>query len=106
MTITLGAVIECVVLAVGGVSTVVTLRTTVATLKSELKDSKEETKDDIAGIQLELRKIGEVLTKQAEAAARLDAIDTRLNGHEKDIRELRHGDGFIRGGHGIDKEYA
>jgi ABC-type hemin transport system substrate-binding protein len=76
-------------------------------LKSEMAESKKETKDDIAGIQSEIRKIGDVLTKQAAAETRLDGIDTRLNGLERDIRELRHGEGFVRGqfGRTVDKEY-
>jgi hypothetical protein len=105
MTITLGAIIEAGIFGIGGITTVVTLKSTVSTLKRDMATSKKETREDIAGIQTEIRKLGEVVIKQAAADTRLNAIDDRLAGFEKDIRELRHGEGFIRGQRGIEREY-
>jgi hypothetical protein len=63
---------------------------TAATLKN-LKDS-------VAAIQTEIKKIGEVLINQADQNRRLIHL-------EEDVRELRHGEGFVRGPKGIDREY-
>jgi hypothetical protein len=49
--------------------------------------------------------MGDVLTKMAVAENRLDNTDTRLTNVERDIRDLRCGEGFIRGTQGLDREY-
>ncbi len=75
--------------------------TTSATLKAlteEVSDSKHETKESIGAIQIEIKKIGEVLINQADQNRRIIHL-------EDDVRELRHGNGFIRGPVGIDREY-
>lgn len=66
----------------------------------------------ILSAQDEIKKFGDILIKVADMRgelkvmdSRLTAMDTRLAATEKDIRDLRHGDGFIRGPRGIDKEY-
>lgn len=61
----------------------------------------------IANIQEEIKKLGEVLVKMADMRGDIRTLNTRLTTAELDIRELRHGDGFIRGklGQGTDKEY-
>lgn len=97
-TITLGNMIEMAIFVVGGVAALATLKTTVTTLKTDVAESKKETKESIAGLQSEIKKIGEVLINQADQNRRIIHL-------EDDVRELRHGDGFVRGNHGIDKEY-
>jgi hypothetical protein len=84
--------------------------TTAATLQAlaiEVGDSKRETKesierneratrDSIASMQSEIKKIGEVLINQADQNRRIIHL-------EDDVRELRHGRGFIKAS--IDGEY-
>lgn len=94
-TITIGNLIEIGSIVGGGLLVLVTLRNTVTGLK-----------EDVTSIQDELRKMGDILTKMAVAETRLDNTDTRLTTVERDIRELRHGQGFVRGPSGIDREYA
>ena len=68
-------------------------------LTTEVADSKRETKESIGAIQTEIKKIGEVLINQADQNRRIIHL-------EDDVRELRHGNGFIRGPSGIDREYG
>lgn len=87
-TITIGNVIEISVIALGGIITVVTLKNRITNITTDLVDMKQE-----------IKKVGEVLIKMA-------VTDQRVTNLERDVRELRHGDGFIRGVQGIDKEYS
>jgi hypothetical protein len=57
------------------------------------------------GMQVEIKKLGEILIAQADIRAELRGFGNRLSITEQDIRDLRKGDGFIRGPHGVDKEY-
>jgi uncharacterized coiled-coil protein SlyX len=61
----------------------------------------------IDGIQSEIRKLVEAVGKMADMRTEIRVLDERLNRSEIDIRELRHGRGFIRGGGGggVDGEY-
>jgi len=94
-TISIGSLIQVVVILVGGLSVLVTLRNTVSGLK-----------EDVTCIQYELRKMGDILTKMAVAETRLDNADTRIAQIESDIRDLRKGVGWVRGHHGVDGEYV
>lgn len=67
-------------------------------LTTEVSDGKRETKESIGAIQTEIKKIGEVLINQADQNRRIIHL-------EDDVRELRHGRGFIQGQAGIDREY-
>ena len=86
-TITIGNVIEISVIAAGGIITIITLKNRISNITTDLVDMKQE-----------IKKVGEVLIKMA-------ITDQRVTNLERDVRELRHGDGFIRGVTGIDKEY-
>jgi len=86
-TITIGNIIEISVIAAGGLITIVTLKNKIYGITSDIVDMKQE-----------LRKVGEVLIKMA-------ITDQRVTNLEKDLRDLRRGDGFIRGPGGLDKEY-
>ena len=86
-TITIGNLIEITVIAVGGIITFARLTNRIAAMSGDLVDMKQE-----------IKKVGEILIKMA-------VTDQRVANLEKDVRELRHGDGFIRGARGIDKEY-
>ena len=87
-TITIGNIIEIASIIVGGITVFVTLRNTVANIK-----------DEVQGMQTEIKKLADVITRMA-------VTDIRLTNIEQDIRELRHGRGFIRGEGGIEKEYG
>lgn len=76
-TITVGNIIEITVILLGGLATLITLRNTVNNLKNDMTDMKTE-----------IKKVGEVLIKMA-------VTDNRLTNLEQDIRELKHGEGFV-----------
>ncbi|OKO83371.1 hypothetical protein AC629_22780 [Bradyrhizobium sp. NAS80.1] len=120
LTITLGTIIETSVLAFGGITALVTLRNTVSTLKTQMETSKQETKEQMeaskrenkeqfAGIQSELKKMGEILIDMARFEERFTNLDRRVTAHGRQIDELRHGDGFVRNhtaaDPGINREY-
>jgi hypothetical protein len=89
-TITIGNLVEIASIIGGGLMVMITLRGDVANIKAEM-----------GGIQLEVKKIGDVLITQADQNRRILHL-------EEDFRELRHGHGFIqtrRGVAGIDGEY-
>lgn len=107
LTISLGTIIETSVLAVGGIAALVTLRNTVTTLKAQMETSKTETKEQMetskrenkeqfAGIQSELKKLGEILIDMARFEERFTNLDKRVTAHGRQLDELRHGDGFVR----------
>lgn len=75
-----------------------TTAVTLLALTTEVSESKRETKESIGAIQIEIKKIGEVLINQADQNRRIIHL-------EDDVREMRHGHGFIQGGGGIDREY-
>ena len=88
-TITVGNLIEIASIIGGGLMVMVTLRGEVANMKAE-----------VGAIQIEIKKIGDVLITQADQNRRILHL-------EEEFRELRHGHGFIqtRGSPGIDREY-
>jgi hypothetical protein len=89
-TITIGNLIEIASIIGGGLMVMVTLRGDVANIKAEM-----------GGIQLEVKKIGDVLITRADQNRRILHL-------EEDFRELHHGQGFVqtRGdAQGIDGEW-
>jgi hypothetical protein len=88
-TITIGNLVEIASIIGGGLMVMITLRSDVANIKAE-----------VGGIQLEIRKINDVLITQADQNRRILHL-------EEDFRELRHGHGFIqsRSTPGIDRDY-
>jgi hypothetical protein len=94
-SITIGNIIEIVSIIVGGIVVFVTLRNTVANIKIQ-----------VDGMQIEIRKLGEILVAQADIRAELRGIDRRVSATEQDIRDLRKGRGFIQGDRtSVDGEY-
>lgn len=57
----------------------------------------------VDGIQSEIRKLVEAISKIADMRGDIRVIDTRLLACEDDVRELRHGRGFVR--ESVDREY-
>lgn len=88
-TISIGNLIEIVSIIGGGLMVLITMRGDVNNMKEE-----------IAAIQREIKTIGDVLITQA-------GQDQRILHLEESVRELRHGQGFIRGkfNRSVDGEY-
>jgi hypothetical protein len=86
-SITIGNLIEIASIIGGGLMVMVTLRGDVSNIKSEM-----------GGIQLEVKKIGDVLITQADQNRRILHL-------EEDFRELRHGHGFVQPRAPIDREF-
>jgi hypothetical protein len=94
-TITIGNIIEIASILAGGLTVFITLRNTVANIKTE-----------VAGMQLEIKKLGEILVAQADIRGELKVLSTRISATEEDIRNLRKGEGFITGRRSsVDGEY-
>lgn len=93
-TITIGNMLEAASVFGGGVLMLMRMRSDIGSLK-RADDSQGE---QIAGIQDEIKKIGEVLIKQATQ-------DQRILHLEKDLYDMKRGRGFIQGLRGIDHEY-
>ncbi len=82
-------VLQIAVIVGGGIFALATLRNTVGRLAS-----------DIVDVKAELKKLGDVLVTLAVTSKRLDNV-------EEDVRDLKHGRGFIkpRSDGGINGEY-
>jgi hypothetical protein len=93
-TITIGNIIEILVIAAGGISVFATMRTTVKNIN-----------DKVDGMQDEIKKLGDILIGQARFDEKLISLEHRVTVHDKLLDELRHGEGFVRGRQGIDREY-
>lgn len=94
-TITIGNIVEIISIIGGGLMVFATLRNTVANIKNE-----------VAGMQLEIKKLGEILIAQADIRGELKVLDTRISSTEEDVRNLRRGEGWITGRRtSVDGEY-
>ncbi len=93
-TITIGNIIEIMVIAAGGISVFATMRTTVRNISNK-----------VDGMQDEIKKLGDILIGQARFDEKLTNLERRVTVHDKLLDELRHGEGFVRGRQGIDREY-
>lgn len=91
-TVTMGNIIEIGVIAGGGLVAIVTVKNSVSNLGKDL----HHMRSDFDDMKKEIEKVGEVLIKMA-------VTDQRLLNAETDIRELRHGEGFVRDS--IEREY-
>lgn len=87
-TISIGTIAEVTIFVSGGIFALATLKSTVTTLKDNVEAGKQETKASIADLQSEIKKIGDILVNQADQNRRIIHL-------EDDVRELRHGHGFI-----------
>jgi len=84
-TITIGNIVEITAIVGGGFLFLITLQNTVGNLK-----------EDVSSMQGEIKKLGQVLIQMA-------VTTTRLDNHDREISDLKHGRGFIR--ESIDREY-
>ncbi len=85
-SISVGSLIQVVAFLGGGLFAFAALKTSVGQLQR-----------DVGGVQEEIKEMGKILTKMAVAETRLDNADRRLTNVESDLRDLRRGEGFIRG---------
>ena len=86
-TITIGNIVEIGSILIGGIYALATIKSNVSVIKTEVDE-----------MQAEIKKISEVLINQADQNRRIIHL-------EDDVRDLRRGEGFIRGPRGIDREY-
>lgn len=93
-SITVGNIIEIAVIAAGGLTVFTTMRNTVKNLNEK-----------VDGIQLEIKKLSDILITQARFDVRLGGMEQRVSAHDRRLEELSHGEGFVRGRAGIDREY-
>jgi len=91
-TITIGNIIEIATIAGGGLIASMTVKNSVNNLKGDLHNMKS----DFSDMKTEIKKVGEVLVQLAITGQRLTNI-------EQDIKELKHGEGFIQ--KAINREY-
>lgn len=100
-TITIGNIIEIVSIVVGGLLALFTLRRDV----SLLQVGADALKLELGQLQDEIKKLSEILVDLADIRGEIRVLASRVTASETDIRELRHGDGFIQGRRGVDREY-
>lgn len=99
-TITIGNIIEIASIVGGGILVLWTLKADVSTLKIGAKTLK----DDLGLMQNEIKKLGEILINLADIRGDVRVLGNRVTTTEQDIRELRHGEGFIKGPR-LEREY-
>lgn len=86
-SITAGNIIEIGSILIGGLYALATIKSNVGLLKTEVGE-----------MQNEIKKITDILINQADQNRRIIHL-------EDDLRELRHGRGFVQGQRGIDHEF-
>jgi hypothetical protein len=91
-TITIGNMIEIGSIVIGGFIVFMTLRYDVRALKSDTTGLKV----DFTSMQSEIKKLGDILINLADIRGEIKGLTQRVFTSEQDIRELRHGDGFIQ----------
>ena len=92
LSITFGNLIEIGSIVGGGIAVLVTLKSDVKALREMAKSLRSE----LAAMQTEIKELKDVLVELAKVRGEIKTLDVRMTGAEQDIREIRHGDGFIR----------
>lgn len=95
-------VIEVVSILGGGGLVLIRLGKTTGRVEAAMKLQAEE----IADLKGEVKVVNKLLTDVAVQKQRLDTMDMRIDTLDRRYDELRHGDGFVRGGRGVDREYS
>jgi hypothetical protein len=60
----------------------------------------------LVAMEQELKKLAEVIIAQAVQANRLDNQGSQLATLQREVSDLRRGEGWIKGQRGIDREYG
>ncbi len=97
-TITLMGVIDTLSILAGGLFALTKISNKVDTKIALLHADFITVKSDIIDMKAEIRKVNDILV-------RMNAADVRIERAEMDIRELRHGKGFVQGDRGVDHEW-
>ena len=84
-TITFGNIIEICTIAGGGLLALGTMRTKISNLTQRF----ESIQLDFSDMKKEIKALSDVMVKMA-------VTDQRLLGVEQDVRELKHGRGFVQ----------
>jgi cell division protein FtsB len=90
----LGIVLQTVIFLLGGYAML--LRTNATT---------EALKDEIKGMNEELKQLKDVVVTQAVQTNRLDNLSAQVTTIQRNVEDLRRGNGFVRGRQGVDGEY-
>jgi hypothetical protein len=102
----IGVIVQIVVLVLGGVATLITLKNTVATIKTDMAATKKENDKRFDGIQSELKKLSDILIGMARFDERLSNLDKRVTSHGRKLDDLSRGDGYVQGRRSsVDGEY-
>lgn len=100
-TVTLGNIIEIGSIILGGCAVLWTLKGDVRILKA----GADTLKLDLSAMQAEIKKLGEIMVNLADIRGDIKGLGIRLTMAEQDIREMKHGKGFVQGPRGVDVEY-
>jgi len=65
----------------------------------------EALKEEIRGMNAELKELKDVVVVQAVQTNRIDNLTSMLTMLQRNMEDLRRGDGLIQGHKGIDREY-
>ncbi len=92
----IGIAVQTAIFLLGGFGMVIKNDLSNKTLRGEVKL-----------IQLELRKLADVITTQAVQTTRIDNLNTQVSSLERRVEDLRRGQGYVqaRGRLAIDGEY-
>ena len=94
-TVTLGNLIEIGSIISGGIAVLWTLKGDVKILKLNA----DTLKIDLSSMQAEIKKLGEIMVNLADIRGEMRVLNARLNMAEQDIREMKHGDGYVTNRH-------
>jgi hypothetical protein len=90
---------------VGGVVVAATFLYNRGRRDSRLEEAMTLCLKEISQIKSELSEFSKAITQLAVQKERMDGMSDRLNMMDRRYDEIRHGDGFVRGPSGIDREY-
>ena len=91
-SITASVLVQVAAYLVGCLVVFVTLRVTVLQLGK-----------DVSELKTDIRELNKIVVATAVANQRISEVDQRVSAIEKDVRELRHGHGFVR--EALSREY-
>jgi TolA-binding protein len=65
----------------------------------------KEIKDEMVEMKEEMKKLAQVITVQAVQTERIQHLAEQLSSLQREVGDLRRGNGWIQGVRGVDKEY-
>jgi predicted nucleic acid-binding Zn-ribbon protein len=85
-TMSIGDILQVGTIIIGGLGVVWALKSDVRLLKEGAKNLK----DDLVQMQIEIKKLAEVLVNVESIRGDIRVAQARITANEQDIRELRH----------------